>query len=503
MLSSLSARLFVIVGAAALALLVTLIGSAIIGAQQTRDVQVIEQRLIPKLELGPKLDSEFEHLRQTMQDAASAQDPQALEAALERRKRLFELIAESRGVLDPSDAAELRWNVQDYYESAHDVTSRLIAGETGEALVDKMARMQVLQTKVSELIKHTTGLNRETLASSFSTIERANERAFRFRLAIGLAGLLVLLSCSLSVSRSVLRNIRELSSGLSRFATGDFASKIPVTGLKELSKLAREANQMAMELERLAQQREREDWLKESQARLSDELRGEVLPGLLAERLVRFIALRTGAVAAALYLLEDGGLHLRGRYAMSNSSEFVALDPLSQASTGDGLLVEATRSAGLFVVDSVPEGYLKVKVELEGGQLVENAQHARLLAAHSQLGNDWCLGVGIVQALLTRGFRTAHLRAGNARGQLAGGGLARSVARGIGAHAAPGRAPDGSGGRAARQQPGAAQSARRATRGERGARASAPDLEPAKRRAGGGAATCATKGRGTRQDELL
>ncbi|MEP7052520.1 MAG: response regulator [Pseudomonadota bacterium] len=361
MLSSLRARLFLIASAAALALLVMLIGSALISAEQTGDVRVVEQQLIPKLELGPKLEAQFEHLRQAMQDAAAAQDPQALEAALERRNHLFDIIAEAHGVIDPNEAALLRWAVHDYYQSAHDVSNRLIAGETGEALVEQMARMQVEQAKVTALIKRTTGLNRETLAGSFATIERANERAFRFRLVIGFAGLVVVLAFSLSVSHSVLRNIRELSSGLSRFATGDFASQIPTSGLHELAKLAREANQMATDLQHLAEQRESDDWLKESQARLSDELRGDVEPALLAERVVHFIALRTGAVGAALYLLEDGGLRLRGRYAITAAREFVPLDPLSQASTGEGLLIEATRAPGLFVVDEVPAGYLKVK----------------------------------------------------------------------------------------------------------------------------------------------
>ena len=68
-----------------------------------------------------------------------------------------------------------------------------------------MARMQAQQAKVSELIKRTTGLSRDVLAGSFATVERANERAFRFRIGIGVAGLLLVLAFSLSASRSVLR----------------------------------------------------------------------------------------------------------------------------------------------------------------------------------------------------------------------------------------------------------------------------------------------------------
>ncbi|HEY3667818.1 MAG TPA: response regulator, partial [Polyangiaceae bacterium] len=341
-----------------------LVGSALIGAQQTRDLQDVEQRLVPKLELGPKLEAEFEHLRQAMQDAVAAQDPQALEAVLERRNRFFDLLGGAHGVIDAADAALLRWTLHDYYEVAHDVSRRLIAGETGEELVDQMAHMQAQQTKVSDLIKRTTGLNRDVLASSFATVERANERAFRFRLAIGGVGLLFVLAFSLSASRGVLGALRNLSLGLSRFATGDFREQIPSTGLTELGQLAREANQMAANLQRLAEQRDRDDWLKESQARLSDELRGDAEPKILAERVVRFIAQRTGAVAAALYLLEDGGLRLRGRYALTDGAELVPLDPLQAAEVGEGLLLEATRAVELMIVEQVPEEYLRVRSAL-------------------------------------------------------------------------------------------------------------------------------------------
>ena len=165
----------------------------------------------------------------------------------------------------------------------------------------------------------------------------------------------------------MLRALGNLSSGLSRFATGDFRDQIPGAGLTELGKLAREANQMAANLQRLAEQRDRDDWLKESQARLSDELRGDVEPGSLAERVVRFVALRSGAVAGALYMLEEGGLRLRGRYALADGVEFVPLDPHQETGPGEGLLVEAARATGLMVVDDVPDGYLKVRSALGEG----------------------------------------------------------------------------------------------------------------------------------------
>ena len=368
MSSSLRGRLFLIVGTAALALLVMLVGSALMGAQQTRDLRDVEQRLVPKLELGPKLESEFDRLRQAMQDAVAAQDAPALEATLDARNRMFDLIGATHGVIDASDAAMLRWTLHDYYETASDVSRRLIAGETGETLVEEMARMQAQQAKATKLIKRTTSLNQSELSESFAVVANASQRADRFRLAIGLAGLVLVLAFSVSASQSVLRALASLSRGLSRFATGEFREPIPEAGLEELRRLAREANVMAANLRQLAAQRDRHDWLKESQVLLSHEMRGDLEPSALAERAVRCLAERTGAVAGALYLLEDGGLLLRGRYGLPDAREVVTLDPSDQAVQGQGLLVEAARATGLVVVDNVPQGFLKIRSGLGQGE---------------------------------------------------------------------------------------------------------------------------------------
>jgi len=358
---SLRTQFMLLVGTAAIALLASLIGSAVMAARQTRDLRDVEQRLVPKLELGPKLQGEFDHLRQGMQDAVAAQDMPALEGTLANRNGMFDLIARTRGVIDVNDAALLRWTIHDYFETAQDVSRRLIQGETGESLVEKMSRMQSQQEKVSALIKQTTGLSRSELAASFTAVGDGSRRADALRLTIGLVGLALVLGLSVSASASVLRGMRALSHGLSRFATGDFQDKIPENGLSELARLAREANQMAASLKKHAARRDRDDWLKESQAALSNEMRGDLEPEPLSERIVQCVARRTGAVAAALYLLEDGGLTLRGSYGVQDAPPFAAINPLQYAATGEGLLIEALRTERLLIVDDVPAGYLTVR----------------------------------------------------------------------------------------------------------------------------------------------
>ena len=153
------AKLLFVVGTAALTLLVVVGGSTYIGIRQTKDLIDVEGRLVPRMKLGPELESEFERLTRSIQDAVAAQDRTALDSALLVKSHIFEIMGASGEALDARDAAALRWAVQAYYETAHNVASRLMGGETGEKLVDEIAAMQECQRKAVALIKKATGFD--------------------------------------------------------------------------------------------------------------------------------------------------------------------------------------------------------------------------------------------------------------------------------------------------------------------------------------------------------
>ncbi|HXK20699.1 MAG TPA: hypothetical protein VNG33_22970, partial [Polyangiaceae bacterium] len=135
------AKLFAIFGAALLALISVMVVSAVMGVRQNRELDDVQGRLVPRTELGPRVEAEFERLTRGMQDAVAAQDPAALEATIERKAALFELINHAGAALDPASAASLRWAIQDYYQAAHEVSRRMIAGDAGDDLVQAALRM--------------------------------------------------------------------------------------------------------------------------------------------------------------------------------------------------------------------------------------------------------------------------------------------------------------------------------------------------------------------------
>ncbi|HEX7668553.1 MAG TPA: response regulator, partial [Polyangiaceae bacterium] len=384
-------KLLLMVAMALVPLAIVVSGSSLIGARQARDLTDVESRLVPKLELGPRLEAEFERLRQNLQDAVAAQDSAGLDAAAETKEKLFALVAGAGAALTPGQAAALRWGVQDYYQIAENVSRRLIAGETGETLVDDIARMQAQQLKAAQLIKKTTGLDKNELSAGFSSVRSASTKADQFRLAIGLSSFALVLVLSVWAGRGILRVLRDLSEGFSRFATGDFGQPIPVTAGDDLGRVAEEANQMAASLRRLGEQRDRNDWLREGQAGLSRELTGDLDLETVTERALWFLSKRVGARAGALYLKEDeGGFRLVSQYALGSPAESGenAGTPEVTPRFGprEGLIGQAAQADDILVIDDPPPDYLRVR-----SGLGETAPRSVVFVPLLHLGR--CVGV--------------------------------------------------------------------------------------------------------------
>ena len=354
------AKLFAIFGAALLALISVLVVSAVMGVRQNRELDDVQGRLVPRTELGPRVEAEFERLARGMQDAVAAQDLAALEATLERKAALFDLIGHAGAALEPPAAASLRWAIQDYYQTAHDVSRRMIEGEAGDDLLQAVARMQAQQRTAAALIKKTTGVDRSELSRSFGEVRDTNLKADRLRLAITVSGILAVALLAFWGGGGVLQALGHLSSGLARFGTGNFSEPIPITAQDELSAVAEQANHMAASLARLSEAREQDDWLKAGLAGLGEQLRGELEPVALAERALGFLADRVGALAGALYLREeDGSLVLQASHAGGKSTRAAVVG--DRIAEGEGLVGQALVSGELTVVDQLPAGYLKIK----------------------------------------------------------------------------------------------------------------------------------------------
>jgi CheY-like chemotaxis protein/HAMP domain-containing protein len=376
----------------AAAFAIVMIGGVMIAARQARDLSDVEGRLVPKLEIGPKLESEFDRLRQDLQNAVSAQDPRALEQTAALKDDLIGRLASAGTAIDEGDGARLRWAISGYYAVAADVSRRLIRGEAGEDVLDAVAHMQAEQQKTLQLLQHATRLDRRELSAGFAAVRNTSDTARRFYLAIGIGALCLVMALVLWLGRDTLRTVGHLSSGFERFAVGDFSTPIPVAVHDELGNVAKEANRMAESLRRHAEERDRRDWIKAGQAELSDELRGGLEPNETARRVVAFLVRRVGALAGVMYLLgEDGVLRLRSHHGLVPDGE----DYLARTfRLGEGLVGRTAELNEIVVIDDPPEGYLRVR-----SSLGEAAPRAVVLVPFARLGR---VGAVVELALFDR-----------------------------------------------------------------------------------------------------
>jgi signal transduction histidine kinase/DNA-binding response OmpR family regulator len=360
-------KLIAIVATAASALLILIAASMAISSRAEQELETIQERQLPRLQLGPRLEASFEQLKRGLQDAVAARDPEAVVATRAIEARLLEQIDRAGAAMTPGQAAVLRSAMEDYYGAAADVSRRLIAGETGERVVDAMSAMQARQARAGDLLQNVTAFNPAELASAFAAARRAEVTGGRIRLLVSLLCLLSVVLLSWWIGRGLIRSLANVSVGLRRFGDGDFSRPIPVISQDEMADLARQANQMAESLERLGRERDRNDWVREALAGLGQELRGELDPGELATRAVSFLARYLEAAAGALYYLEgDQTLALCGQYGGSAPN-----GPQGGATPrfriGEGLVGQAALVEEITVVNDPPSDYLRIRSGLGEG----------------------------------------------------------------------------------------------------------------------------------------
>jgi len=257
MLVTFRTKLVAIVVTAAFAQLLMIFAGAAIANRVERQLDDVQRRYLPKLDLQPRLDGTLERLWRGFEDAVAAHDPEALAATRQVHASFLDQLEGARGALEPAAASRLKDAFEDYDHAAYDVSRRLLADETGEAMVGAIAGMQAKQTRVQQVLSEATAFDRRQLSQAFAEATRAESAAKTYRLSISVACLIAVFCLSTWLGRDVLRSLDELATGLRRFGTGDFSQPVRFAGHDELADVARQANQMAVSLERLGREHTR------------------------------------------------------------------------------------------------------------------------------------------------------------------------------------------------------------------------------------------------------
>ncbi len=357
-------KLIAIVGTSALAFLVLVLASTLLSSRVQQELLNIENHYVPRVELGPTLDTHFERLRRGFQDAVAARDLEALSRTRELLRAFLDHLASARDAVDPVKATALRAALEEYHAAAYEVSRRLIDRETGEGLVEAMSAMQTKQARAAQALKEVTTFDKGQLGDAFAAASHALRSSNQVRLGISIVCLTLVIFLSVLLSTGVLRSLRELTAGLKRFGQRDFGRPIHVASRDELGDVAQDANQMAESLKRLGEERDRIDWLKDGLSALGAEIRGELEPEDLANRAIGLLARYLKAPMAVFYHFDkERVLRLVGQYAHSPG----ATESARSFRAGEGLVGQAALQQDVVVIADPPAEYLRVRSGLGEG----------------------------------------------------------------------------------------------------------------------------------------
>ena len=249
------AKLLGLAGITGAAFAFILVASSVLTSRVEGQLESIQGRYLPRLELQPQLESQLEHLTRALQDAVVARDLDGLDDARVLEEKLLQRLSASSGVLEADSLSSLRQAIETYWTQARDVSRRLIGGETGEQLPDAIAAMQVSQRRVVERIQDATSMDADDLAAAFRRAADDERIAGRYRSAVSVACLVLVVALAVAISRGMVRSMSAVTRGFERFGRSDFAQPIHVTSGDELGELADHANRMAEKLEQLVAER--------------------------------------------------------------------------------------------------------------------------------------------------------------------------------------------------------------------------------------------------------
>jgi signal transduction histidine kinase len=250
------AKLLTVVAISAAACALCVATEVVVANRVERQLDAIRAEHLPKIGLEPELTASFDALSRAFQDAVASRDLDDLSATDRIRQQIIAHLDAAHTAIDAQHAKALLQALAVYYDVAHDLSRRLIAGETGEGMVDAIAAMQTRRNEVTRLIAETASYDEQQLAAAFTSVARSESSAAAYDLGISLAAFALVLGLSVALSRDLLQSVASLVAGFERFGRGDFTRPIPVATRDEIADVAAHANEMAMNLDALARQRD-------------------------------------------------------------------------------------------------------------------------------------------------------------------------------------------------------------------------------------------------------
>jgi len=232
--------------AAGVGFLLTLLLAIGLGQRSASRLTRIEVGYAPSLQTSWEFERLLTELQRTMQDAVAAADPEMLQQADDTRQAFLALVDSARAnpVLLASDLDDLQSRFDAYYDVANRTTGRLLAGETGDAMLAALEEMTTAYNGIRGMIESQVARDQQAMADGFASARVAATVQQVATALVTVLGLAVLIALSLVIIRAVNGSLTEFSAGFARIRAGNFRQKLTIDSQDEFGQLGAQANEM-------------------------------------------------------------------------------------------------------------------------------------------------------------------------------------------------------------------------------------------------------------------
>ncbi len=237
-------KIFLIPALAAASIIVIFVVVQISAAATEKLVADIDDGYVPKLELSRDLVDTLAQIQRGLQDAAMAADPAILVETDQLHTGFVNRLREERNnpVIAVTESNMLEKSFEQYYDLARDATSRLIAQETGDAIVSALQEMQNNYLDLKENLEEFAESARREVDIAVEKVRHSQQRARNLVFLVLLLTAVGLGALSLTVTRAIVRPLAEVVEVANRVADGDLSRIIQIHARDEVGRTSEALN---------------------------------------------------------------------------------------------------------------------------------------------------------------------------------------------------------------------------------------------------------------------
>ena len=214
----------------------------------------IENGYSPALAASRDLGETLTAIQRELQDAVGADDVGMLGASDALRDRFQATLAalNSNPTLEPGEVQRIGTAFASYYVLARDTSRRMIDNERGDALVGSLQALRQQYNNVNALLAAYRARSQRARRQSFAAAHANQRAAFVVTLSVTVLVVLVLVTLSFLLIRSLTRPLSEAVAVSGRLASGDMEVEIAAASGDEVGDLQRAMAAMIVYLREMA-----------------------------------------------------------------------------------------------------------------------------------------------------------------------------------------------------------------------------------------------------------